>query len=297
MAAFVPLNEIVYKTGNPVRVAEGVSVYVYTRGTSTQAALFSDEAGDSALTQPLVTDDTGLPVGPNGERAWIASGNYTLTAGFSSIPFTAPLPEQGPPIIGTEQVEATNIKNGSVTAPKLGSEAVETPNIKAGAVTTAKLGAEAVETSNIKAGAVTLTRVAAGAVAEAQLGSEAVATAKIKGAAVTSAKIANEAVTTEKLTTQRRHHGEDHQCQRHRRKARQQCRECRQDRSRSSHGRKDRHERSYVGEDRQRSRHQGRTLLGCAGKPYGSYAHPNRLLNRRRSQSRKLRRCLHPASG
>ncbi len=88
--ARVALFEIAFESGNPTRYEVGASVYVYKRGTDTEATIFDAESGGDELDQPFQTDQGGRIRGQGGETCWVAEGSYDLAiAGRDPLPWEA----------------------------------------------------------------------------------------------------------------------------------------------------------------------------------------------------------------
>ena len=104
----VPISELVFKGTNPVKTASGQSVFVYLRGTETQATIYTSETGEATVVQPLTTDTAGLPT-KNGNQVWVEAGEYDLKIGSQSAPLTTGgLPESVVSVGGEE--EGQNLK-------------------------------------------------------------------------------------------------------------------------------------------------------------------------------------------
>jgi hypothetical protein len=84
----VALTEIVFKDSAPLAVARKVPVYVYERGTETEALLYSAESGGTSVAQPLLTDNEGRPEA-NGATAWAEPGSYDLVVSGQTVPWEA----------------------------------------------------------------------------------------------------------------------------------------------------------------------------------------------------------------
>jgi hypothetical protein len=85
--ARVPISELIFQGANPVKTAPGRQVFVYKRGTETQATLYAAETGETTVVQPLTTDTAGLPT-KNGDQVWVEAGEYDLKIGSQSAPLT-----------------------------------------------------------------------------------------------------------------------------------------------------------------------------------------------------------------
>ena len=73
--ARVPLIEVVFKATSPATLVSGSTIYVYERGTTTEAVVYSAESGGDLLEQPLTTDDAGH-VEKDGQVGWVEAGSY-----------------------------------------------------------------------------------------------------------------------------------------------------------------------------------------------------------------------------
>jgi hypothetical protein len=84
----VALSELVFKNTSPLSVDRGATVYVYERGTETQATLYAAETGGTTLAQPLTTDTGGRPE-KNGTTPWVEPGSYDLKVDGTTAPWEA----------------------------------------------------------------------------------------------------------------------------------------------------------------------------------------------------------------
>jgi pectate lyase-like protein len=90
----VALTELIFKNTSPVSVDRNATVYVYVRGTETQATLYANDAGESVLAQPLTTDTGGRPE-KNGVQPWVEPGSYDLSVSGQTFPWEAVSGEAG----------------------------------------------------------------------------------------------------------------------------------------------------------------------------------------------------------
>jgi hypothetical protein len=111
---------------------------------------------------------------------------------------------------GINNIDATQIQDGSMTTAKLANGAVTslklenlsitTAKLVDGAVTTPKLADSSVTSPKIADNAITTIHIADGSITNAKMQSDIINTDNILAGAVTSPKIANNSVTNEKLT-------------------------------------------------------------------------------------------------
>src|SRR4051794_19321983 len=70
MSYLVPVVETFFRPTNPVTFLRGKSVYVYFRGTTEEVPLYTSSSGSTPVTQPLSTDNSGMPKGAGGVVPW-----------------------------------------------------------------------------------------------------------------------------------------------------------------------------------------------------------------------------------
>jgi len=237
--ARVPVTEVFFRNSVPPTLRRDLEVFLYKRGTSEKAPIFTAETGGEERAQPLVTDEQGRVKTNLGGTPWVAVGKYTFKGaegtGVELQWEGAPGAEGGG---GGSAVESVNGQTGVVTltASNVGADtsgaaaaaqAASQPlnsgltsisalttsaygrglltaaNLAAiitnGSLTAAMFGAEVVEAAAIKAGNVTESKLAEGAVSATKLATNAVEAAKIKAEAVTAEKLATGSVTEAKL--------------------------------------------------------------------------------------------------
>lgn len=87
----VALTEPLFLATVPISFGRGWEVSVYKRGTEELATVYSSEAGEGTLTQPLVTDHDGRPKGAGETVGWLSDASYDLSYSHPSAPEEAPV--------------------------------------------------------------------------------------------------------------------------------------------------------------------------------------------------------------
>lgn len=186
--AYVPLIKVVPQffdnLGNPL---VGGTLNAYVAGTTTPTNLFSNNTGTVAGTS-ITLDSRGEPT--TIKSVWLDTAvTYKLVLKDST----------GATIWTFDNINASDLVDGSVTAAKLATDSVTTAKIVNLNVTSTKIADAAVTTAKIADSNVTTSKIADSNVTTAKIADANVTTVKILDANVTTAKIANSNVTTAKI--------------------------------------------------------------------------------------------------
>lgn len=190
----IPLVILHPETGDFV---ENAAVVINKR-PSGAGTVYTNETGETTLTQPLASDAQGRVTG------WVDRGKYSATIVLTGFSDTVVNFDSAPG--GDSSITTAWIADDSVTNEKISNEAVSTLQLADEAVTTNKLAVAAISSDRLVDGAVTLIKLAGNSVdatrlkADASIDSNrAVTTNHIRNLAIVEGKLANVAVTTAKL--------------------------------------------------------------------------------------------------